>query len=201
MSSLGLEWKGFFFGSLGFLLGLFSHLLSTNPAETITDEDYADDIVLLTTAPNQAESLLHNLEQALSGTGLRENIDKTEYMCFNQERATLNGRTLKLLDKFTYWSGKGSSTESNENMHLAKAWTAIDRLLIVWMSDLSDKTGFLSSSGCINTTVRISHMDANKIYWDKTRLEVHKNATSYKERILEAASHETTSVWQLTTPL
>ena len=34
--------------------------------------------------PDQAESLLHSLEQAASGIGLYVNADKTEYMCFNQ---------------------------------------------------------------------------------------------------------------------
>ena len=32
-----------------------------------------------------------------------------------------------------------SSTESDVNIHLAKAWTSIDRQLMIWMSDLSDK--------------------------------------------------------------
>ena len=35
------------------------------PAKTITDADYADDIVLLANTPNQAETLLHSLERAL----------------------------------------------------------------------------------------------------------------------------------------
>ena len=34
-------------------------------AQTITDADYADDIVLLADTPTQAESLLHSLEQAV----------------------------------------------------------------------------------------------------------------------------------------
>ena len=36
------------------------------PAKTITDANYADDIALLANTPNQAETLLHNLEQAAS---------------------------------------------------------------------------------------------------------------------------------------
>ena len=31
-------------------------------AETITDEDYADDIALLANMPTEAESLIHSLE-------------------------------------------------------------------------------------------------------------------------------------------
>ena len=46
---------------------------------------------------------------------------------------------LKLADTLTYLSSNVSSTESNVSIHLAKAWTAIDRLSIIWKSDLSDK--------------------------------------------------------------
>ena len=40
------------------------------PAEAITDADSADDLVLLANTSAQAESLLHNLEQAARGIGL-----------------------------------------------------------------------------------------------------------------------------------
>ena len=40
------------------------------PAKTITDADYADDIVILANTPNQAETLLHSLERAAAGIGL-----------------------------------------------------------------------------------------------------------------------------------
>ena len=77
---------------------------SRHPAETIMDADYADDIVLLTNTPTQAESLLHSLEQAAGGTGLHVNAEKTEYMCFNKKGdiSTLNGGSLKSMDKFMY---------------------------------------------------------------------------------------------------
>ena len=68
------------------------------------------------------------------------NANKTEYMYFNQEGAisTLNNGLLKLVDKLTYVTNSISSTESEVNIHLAKAWTAINRLLMIWKSDLSD---------------------------------------------------------------
>ena len=44
-----------------------------------------------------------------------------------------------LVDKFTYHGSSVSSTENDINMQLAKACTAIDRLSIIWKSDLSDK--------------------------------------------------------------
>ena len=54
---------------------------------SITDADYADDIALLANAPNQAETLLHNLEQAAAGIGLHVNAHKTEHMSYNQTGA------------------------------------------------------------------------------------------------------------------
>ena len=111
------------------------------PAKTITDADYADDIAILANTPNQAETLLYSLEQATSGIGLHFNAHKTEYMCFNQtgDISTLDGSSLKLVDKFTYLGSNVSSTEKDIDTRLTKTWTAIDKLSIIWKSDLTDK--------------------------------------------------------------
>ena len=61
-------------------------------------------------------------------------------MCFNQRHdITLNGSSLKLIDKFTYLGSSVSSTETDINSGLATAWTAIDRVSIIWKSGLTDK--------------------------------------------------------------
>ena len=88
------------------------------PTQTITDEDYADDIALLANTPAQAETLPHSLEQAAGGIGFHVNTDKTEYMCFNQrgDISTLKGGPLKLVDKFTYLGSSRSSTENYINI-------------------------------------------------------------------------------------
>ena len=111
------------------------------PATTITDADYAEDIALLANTPNQAETLLHSLERAAAGIGLYVNAHKTEYMCFNQagDISTLDGTSLKLVDKFTYLGSSVSSTEKDIDTRLTKAWTAIERLSVIWKSDLTDK--------------------------------------------------------------
>ena len=64
------------------------------PAKTIT---CADNIVILANTPNQAETLLHSLEQAAADIGLHVNARKTEYMCYNQtgDISTLDGTPLK----------------------------------------------------------------------------------------------------------
>ena len=111
------------------------------PAKTITDVDYADDIALLANTPNQAEILLHSLEQAAAGIGLHVNAHKTEYMYYNQtgDISTLDGTSLKLVDKFPNLGSSISSTEKDIDTRLTKAWTAIGRLSIIWKSDLIDK--------------------------------------------------------------
>ena len=109
--------------------------------KTITDADKADDLALLANTPNQAETLLHSLERAAADIDLHVNAHKTEYMCYNQTGniATLDWASLKLVDKFTYLGSSVSSTEKDIDTRLTKAWTAIDRLSIIWKSDLTDK--------------------------------------------------------------
>ena len=111
------------------------------PAQTITDADYPDDIALLANKPTQAETLQHSLERVAAGIGLHVNADKMEYMCFNQRSdiCTLNGSSLKLVDKFTYLGSSVSSTETDINTRLAKPWAANDWLSVIWKSDLTDK--------------------------------------------------------------
>ena len=46
---------------------------------------------------------------------------------------------LKLVYKFTYLGSSVSSTEADIDTRLTKAWTAIDKLSVIWKSDLTDK--------------------------------------------------------------
>ena len=60
---------------------------------------------------------------------------------FNQagDISTLEGTSLKLVDKFTYLGSSVSSTKKDIDTRLTKAWTAIDKLSIIWKSNLTDK--------------------------------------------------------------
>ena len=62
-------------------------------------------------------------------------------MCYNQtgDISTLDGTSLKLVDNFTYLGSSVSPTEKDIDTRLTKAWTTIDRLSIIWKSDLTDK--------------------------------------------------------------
>ena len=62
-------------------------------------------------------------------------------MCYNQtgDISTLDRTPLKLEDKFTYIWSSVESTEKDIDTRLTKASTAINRLSIIWKSDLTDK--------------------------------------------------------------
>ena len=94
---------------------------------------------ILANAPARAETLLHSQERAATGIGLHGNAYKTECMCFNQtcDMSTLNGSSLELVDKFTYLGSSVSSTETDIDIRLAKAWRVVNRLLVIWKSDLT----------------------------------------------------------------
>ena len=111
------------------------------PAKTITDADYADDIAILASTPNQSKHhyiVSNEPPQALASMSMHT---KKEYMCYNQtgDMSTLDGTSLKLVDKFTYLGSSISSIEKDIDTRLTKAWTAIDRLSIIWKSDLTDE--------------------------------------------------------------
>ena len=89
--------------------------------------DYADDLLILTHTTARAESRLHNQEQAAGSISLHVNV---EFMCFKQKGAisTLCG---------SYLGSNISSIESDVNIRRVEAWTAIDRISIIWKFDLS----------------------------------------------------------------
>ena len=62
-------------------------------------------------------------------------------MCYNQKGgiSTLEGTVLNLVDWFTDLGSSVSSTEKDIDTRLMTAWTAIDKLSIIWKSDLNDK--------------------------------------------------------------
>ena len=89
----------------------------------------------------QSRNTTDSLKRAAVSIDIHVNAHKTEYMYFNQtgDISTLDGTSLKLVDKFTYIGSGVSSTEKYTDTRLTKAWTAIDRLSIIWKSDLTDK--------------------------------------------------------------
>ena len=73
--------------------------------------------------------------------GFYVNSNKTKFICFKLEGdiSTLNVKPLNLVDQFTYLGSNISSTESDVNVHMSRALTTIDKLSIIWKSDVSGK--------------------------------------------------------------
>ena len=76
--------------------------------------------------------------------------------------------TLKLVDNFSNKGRSLSSTLNDINTRLARAWTAIDRLSVIWKSDLTDKIkrSFFPRSSRVDTALWMHYMDAN--VWRKS---------------------------------
>ena len=62
-------------------------------------------------------------------------------MCFNQrgDISTLDGTSMKLVNKLTYLGSSVSLTEKDIDTRLTKTWTAINRIPNIWKSDLTAK--------------------------------------------------------------
>ena len=75
---------------------------------------------------------------------------------------------MKLVNQFTYLGSNISSTESNINICIGKAWTVIDKLTTIWKSDFSNKTGILPSCSCVITIVWLHHLDLNEMHGEKS---------------------------------
>ena len=112
-------------------------------------------------------------------------------MCFNQtgDIFTLDGSSLKLVDKFIYLGSRVSSTKKDIDTQLTKAWTDIDKLLIIWKSDRTDKM-----KRSIDTAIWMHYLDANKTAGEEARRQLHKNAASNIEQVLEATPHKALTI-------
>ena len=111
---------------------------------------------------------------------------------FNQNViSSLNIKPLK------YLGSNISSTESNVNVHISEAWTAIDRLTTIWKSDLSDKIKqeFLQA---IAVLVLLYCCTTLTKHMENLRWELHKNAACSFEHILQAALYKTPVVQPFT---
>jgi len=112
------------------------------PAEYITDTDFADDISLISSSLENAQNLLLALEKAANCVGLYLNESKTEYMNNsktqdeNFQMKTLNGYVLKLVNDYKYLGSFISSSLKDFTTRKGMAWSACNDLHKIWVSDL-----------------------------------------------------------------
>ena len=99
-----------------------------------------------------------------------------------------------------YLGSSISSTESDINMHLAKTWTAVNSLSIIWKSDLSDKLkrNFFPAAVVSILLYECTTWRLRKCIEKKLDRNYARMLTSYIEQILEATAHETRAVQPLT---
>ena len=85
---------------------------------------------------------------------------------------------------------------------LTKAWTAIDRLSIIWKSDLTDKMkrSFFQAAVCVDTAISMHHMDAYEAAGEEAGRKLHKNVESSIKQVLATAPHETPTIRTLAPP-
>ena len=79
-------------------------------------------------------------------------------------------------------------------MRQAKAWTGIDRLSIIRKSDLFDKIKCNFFQAAVVSIILNECTTWTLTNREKAKRELHKNATSYIEGILEAIFHKTAAV-------
>ena len=96
--------------------------------QTISHRNYYD-LALLVNTHAQAKSQLHNMKQAAESISRYVKTNKTEFMYYKQEWKAFE------ISRPIHTPGSNiSSTESDINICIAKSWTAIDRLSIIWKS-------------------------------------------------------------------
>ena len=101
----------------------------------------------------------------------------------------LDGNHTRMLRALLNKSWRQQPTRHQLYGHLPPmAWTAINRLLIIWKSDLTNKMkrGILLY-GC--TTWKLTKQ------LEEARRQLHKNATSNIEQVLAATPHKAPTIW------
>ena len=135
--------------------------------------------------------------------GLHVNSHKTEFMCLNQKGdiSTLDGTSLKLVDKFTYLGSSVSSTEKDIDTRQPKAWTALDRLLIIWKSNLTDKMKRSFFQAAVVSILLYGCTTWTLTKWLEKKLDGNytKNVASNIEQVLAATPHKAPTIRSPTT--
>ena len=112
---------------------------SRNPAEYLTDTEFADDIALISQSLEHAEELLHSLEQASNCVGLYLNDTKTECLnkCISNNThpiKTLNGTILNQVSDYKYLGSYISSSLKDFLTRKGMAWSACNDMHKIWSS-------------------------------------------------------------------
>ena len=132
----------------------------------------------------------------ISAQAARHDDDDDDIYICRCRLLTLNGSSLKLIDKFIYIGSSVSSTETDINTRQANAWTANDNLSVIWTSDLTDKIkrSFFKAAVILILLYGFTTWTLTKRMEKKSWQKLRKNAASNTERVLEAATNKAASV-------
>ena len=111
------------------------------PADVITDLDFADDIALLSDTLDQAQELLSRVESAADAVGLQMNVSKTKVMAYNSKEdivlTTQSGSCLEHVHDFQYLGSWVDKSGKDLKVRKALAWKACNKMNMLWKSNLS----------------------------------------------------------------
>ena len=130
-------------------------------------------MVILANIPNQAETLLHSLEQAAAGISLHVNAHKRKYMCYNQtgDITTLDRTPLELVDKFTYLGSSVSSTKKDIDTQLFKytIHKYQDLSKVFWLfTEIYSKADSMYPSKDYHSPIIIQHFISSSVLFSNT---------------------------------
>ena len=111
--------------NLGFTLR--EQLSRRYPAEVLTDDDFADDLALLSNKIGNAEKLLKILKTATASVGLYMSTTKTKFIAVIAEGVITaqNGCDLEQVKDFIYVGSKIISSENDIQVRIGSAWSAL----------------------------------------------------------------------------
>ena len=114
------------------------------PAIYITDTDYADDLAITSdNVKDNANTMLHIIEEVVAEIGLRINSDKMEYISLNQKHnngiKSIKGKIIKQVHDFKHIGSYVASTDHNFNVRIVQAWAALNNMTSILKSNLSVK--------------------------------------------------------------
>ena len=111
---------------------------SRYPSTHITDLYFAHDLAIPANTVQNAEELLHALEEAAAYVGLHCNETKTEFIS-TSPNATINaksGQNLKQVDDFKYLGAYIMDSAKDFRTRKGMAWDACNKMDKVWRSNL-----------------------------------------------------------------
>ena len=117
---------------------------SRNPAVSLCDLDFADDIVLLSNEIEQARKLVASVQVECRKVGLELNAKKTQAMFYNTDVAkirTVDGTLIKQAltesgDQDFKYLGSWCEQSRDISTRKALAWQAVNKMSKVWKSKL-----------------------------------------------------------------